>query len=56
MDPNLEILAFEEKMALAELEEAKAHMRVKELKFEKARFTMDVYKVQKKQEQEKSKE
>ncbi len=43
MDPNREILSFEEKIALAELEEAKAHARVKELRYEKARFTIDMY-------------
>jgi transcription initiation factor IIE alpha subunit len=37
---NLEILSFQEKVALAELEEAKAHERVKELEYEKARFQM----------------
>jgi hypothetical protein len=35
-----EMAAFEEKRALAELEEAKAHERVKELEYEKARFQM----------------
>ena len=37
---QIEMAAFEEKRALAELEEAKAHERVKELEYEKARFQM----------------
>jgi len=35
---QLEIASFDEKVALAELEEAKAAERVKELKYEKTRF------------------
>jgi len=42
-DYQREVLAFEEKISLAELEEAKAHQRVKELQFQKARFNMDVF-------------
>jgi hypothetical protein len=38
-----ENLAFAEKIALAELEEAKAAERVKELKFHQARFNMDFF-------------
>ena len=38
---NLECLAFQEKIALAELEESKAAERVKELKYEQARFNME---------------
>ena len=38
---QLEMAAFEEKIALAELEESKAAERVKELKYEKARFQME---------------
>jgi transcription initiation factor IIE alpha subunit len=37
---QMEMASFEEKRALAELEEAKAHERVKELEYEKARFQM----------------
>ena len=36
-----EMLAFDEKIALAELEVAKAEERVKELKFHKIRFAVD---------------
>lgn len=38
---QLEIAAFDEKIALAELEEAKAAERVKELKYEKTRFCLE---------------
>jgi hypothetical protein len=38
---QLELAAFEEKIALAELEESKAAERVKELKYEKARFCVE---------------
>ena len=37
-----ELAAFDEKIALAELEETKAAERVKELRFQKARFALDV--------------
>lgn len=37
-----EMCAFDEKIALAELEESKATQRVKELKFEKSRFQLNV--------------
>lgn len=36
-----ELASFDEKISLAELEEAKAHERVNELKYHKARFNMD---------------
>lgn len=36
-----ELSSFDEKISLAELEEAKAHERVNELKYHKARFNMD---------------
>lgn len=39
---QMEQAAFDEKIALAELEEAKAAERVKELKYEKARFQMEI--------------
>jgi len=39
---QLEMAAYSEKIALAELEEAKSHERVKELQFELTRFQMRV--------------
>jgi len=42
MEFQREIAAYEEKIALAELEETKAAERVKELKYKKARFALDV--------------
>jgi hypothetical protein len=44
--------AFDEKIALAELEETKAAERVKELKYQKARFTLDLTVAILKQQQE----
>jgi hypothetical protein len=38
---QLEMAAYEEKIALAELEESKAAERVKELKYERCRFQME---------------
>ena len=38
-----ELLAFDEKIALAELEEAKASERIKELEYQRARFNMDYF-------------
>jgi hypothetical protein len=38
-----EILAFDEKIALAKLEEAKAEERVKELEYQKARFCLEYF-------------
>jgi hypothetical protein len=38
---QLEMAAFEEKIALAELEESKAAERVKELKYQRARFQIE---------------
>jgi len=45
MNPDFqrELLAFDEKIALSELEESKAHERVKELIYQKARFTLDAF-------------
>ena len=40
-DYSLEMLSFEEKIALARLEEAKAHERVLELGYQQARFAID---------------
>jgi hypothetical protein len=42
---QMELAAFDEKIALAELEESKAAERVKELKYEKARFQMEILNV-----------
>jgi len=36
-----EMMAFEEKIALAKLEESKASERVRELEYQKARFSLD---------------
>jgi hypothetical protein len=41
MEYQREVLAFDEKIALAELEEVKASERVKELKYQKHRFMLD---------------
>jgi len=41
MEYQREILAFDEKIALAELEASKAEERVKELKYQKSRFNLD---------------
>jgi len=43
MDYRRESLAFDEKIALAELEQHKATQRVYELKFQKARFNSEVF-------------
>lgn len=53
MDPNyqMEVLAYAEKTALAELEEAKAHERVLELKYEASRYNMEYFKFIMKQQQ-----
>lgn len=40
-DFQLELLAFDEKIALAELETSKAEERVKELKYSKARYSLE---------------
>ncbi len=47
-----EMFAFDEKIALAELEESKASQRVKELKFEKARFQLGLAVQQCKEQQQ----
>lgn len=41
-DYNRELASFAEKISLAELEEAKAHERVAELKFQRDRFQFEV--------------
>ena len=38
-----EMLAFDEKVALAKLEESKASERVKELEYQKSRFNLDYF-------------
>ena len=45
MNPDFqrELLAFDEKISLAKLEESKASERVKELEYQKARFTLDAF-------------
>jgi hypothetical protein len=45
MNPDVqrELLSFQEKICLAELEEAKAHQRVKEIEFQRARFSMEIF-------------
>ena len=43
MDFNRELLSFDEKIRLAQLEEAKAAERVRELEYQKARFSLDIY-------------
>jgi hypothetical protein len=45
MNPDFqrELLAFEEKIALAKLEESKAASRVRELEYQKARFSMEAF-------------
>jgi hypothetical protein len=45
MNPEMqrELLAFEEKIALAKLEESKAAERVKQLEYQKARFSLDYF-------------
>lgn len=55
MNPDFqrELLAFEEKIALAELEESKASERVKELRYQKARFTLDAFCMSLKEQQQK---
>jgi len=43
VDYQREILAYDEKISLAELEEVKAAERVKELKYHKSRFCLDYF-------------
>lgn len=38
-----ELLSFSEKIALAKLEESKASERVRELEYQRARFSLDIY-------------
>jgi hypothetical protein len=48
---QLEMAAFQEKLALGELEEAKSHERVKEIAFQLARFQMEWLKQMAKEQQ-----
>jgi hypothetical protein len=52
MDYQRELLSFDEKIALAKLEESKASERVKVLEYEKARFNLEFFLVAMKQQQE----
>lgn len=55
-DYQREMLAFEEKISLAKLEEAKAHQRVQEIEFQKARFNMEYFvNIMKKQQENQAK-
>ena len=42
-DYQREMISFDEKIALGKLEEAKAHQRVLEIEFQKARFNMEMF-------------
>jgi hypothetical protein len=52
MDYQREILAFDEKIALAKLEESKASERVRALEYDKARFNLEVFIATMKQQQQ----
>ena len=43
MELQRELLAFDEKIALAKLEKSKATGRVRELEYQKARFSIDFF-------------
>lgn len=43
MEYQRELLAFDEKVALSKLEESKATERVRELEYQKARFSLDFF-------------
>ena len=51
-DFQLELLAYDEKIALSKLEESKAASRVKELEYQKARFAMESFMASLKQHQQ----
>jgi hypothetical protein len=57
MDPQyqMELLAFGEKVALAELEESKSHERVMELKYQAARYNLDYFRMVLKQQEAQAK-
>ena len=46
-----ELLSFEEKIALAKLEESKANERVRELEYQKARFSIDAFMISLKEQE-----
>lgn len=50
IDVQRELLSFNEKVALAKLEEAKAAERVKEIEYQRSRFELEVYIELKKQQ------
>ena len=52
VDYQREILAFDEKIALAKLEESKASERVRALEYDKARFNLEFFLAAMKQQQE----
>ena len=54
-DYQREMLAFEEKIALAKLEESKAAERVRTLEYDKARFNLEFFLATMKQQQEMAK-
>lgn len=54
IDVQRELLAYNEKIALAKLEVAKAKERVKEIEFQKSRFELEVYVEMQKQQQGKN--
>lgn len=51
MELQRELLAFDEKISLAKLEESKATVRVRELEYQKARFSLDFFMAGVKQEE-----
>ena len=55
MNPEFqrELLAFKEKIALAKLEESKAAERVRELEYQEARFCLDTFIVNLREQQQK---
>lgn len=52
MDIQREILAFEERIALAKLEVKKAEERVAELEYQRSRFALEAYLLMQKEEQD----
>lgn len=50
-----ELLSFDEKIALAKLEESKASERVRELEYQKSRYRLEICALMMKAEQEKQK-
>ena len=58
MNPEFqrELLAFDEKIALAKLEESKSLERVRELEYQKARFCLEVFVASLKEQQKQGQE